>query len=68
MSPLLDMFDGSNLLVKQLIVSILGVCVGKDLKSGWEIVFEILQKAENDAVIKVIERIVETGLQNIVDN
>lgn len=47
MSPLLDIFDGSNILVKELIVSVLGMCVGKDLKSGWDVVFEILQKAEN---------------------
>lgn len=47
MSPFLDVFDRSNATVKELIVSILGMCIGKDLKSGWDVVFEILQKADN---------------------
>lgn len=47
MSLFVDIFDRSNEIMKELIVSILGMCVGKDLKSGWEVVFDILQKAEN---------------------
>ena len=67
MSPFLDVFDRSNTNIKELIVSILGMCICKELQSGWEVIFDILQKADNEDVIRVINRIVEVGLHNMLD-
>jgi hypothetical protein len=53
--------------MKDLIVNIIGMLICKEMATGWQVIYSILEKAdENEAVIKVVDRIMTVGLGTVL--
>lgn len=46
MSPFLYVYERSGQTMKELIVNIVGMLLGKDMGSGWDIIYAILERAD----------------------
>lgn len=67
LSPFLYVYERSGAATKELIVNIIGMLISKEMATGWQVIYAILEKAdENEAVIKVADRILTIGLGTVL--
>ena len=62
LEPFQYVYDRSGPTMKELIINIIGMLVCKDMNTGWEVIQNKKEKAdETEAIIKVVDRVATVG-------